>query len=226
MWYAAPMGEEIALFPLSNVVLFPRVRAPLHIFEPRYRQMVEHALASDRRIGMATVHPDHVAAIAGDPVLYEIGCAGTISQAQRLPDGRFHVVLDGTWRFRILEEERRPQERLYRVARVERLPEPYEPGQRGRVGELRSRILALVRRLLALSDRERAAEFTPDLFDAMDDEIFVNTLAQALALGPPEKQGLLEAHGVPDRCERLEGLLAFRLAEMGLPGARPTSRLH
>ena len=55
------MGEEIALFPLSNVVLFPRVRAPLHVFEPRYRQMVEHALASERRIGMATVLPEHVA---------------------------------------------------------------------------------------------------------------------------------------------------------------------
>jgi Lon protease-like protein len=220
------MGEEIALFPLSNVVLFPRVRAPLHIFEPRYRQMVEHALASDRRIGMATVHPDHVAQMSGDPVLYPIGCAGSISQAQRLPDGRFHLVLDGTWRFRILEEPPRPPQRLYRVARIERLPDPYDPSQRERVAELRARILGLVRRLLALSDRERSRDFTPDLFDGMDDETFVNTLAQALALAAPEKQGLLEAPGIPERCDRLEGLLAFRLAEMGLPGSRPTSRVH
>jgi Lon protease-like protein len=220
------MGDELALFPLSNVVLFPRVRAPLHIFEPRYRQMVEHALGSDRRIGMATVHPDHAAAIGGDPPLYPVGCAGNISQAQRLPDGRFHIVLDGTWRFRILDEAPRPAERLYRVARVERLPEPYDPRERGRVCELRGRILVLVRRLLALSDRERAQEFKPDLFDGTDDEAFVNTLAQALALAPPEKQGLLEAPGIPERCERLEGLLAFRLAELGLPGARPTSRVH
>ena len=220
------MGEEIALFPLSNVVLFPRVRAPLHIFEPRYRQMVEHALASDRLIGMATVHPDHVSEMGGDPPLYPIGCAGTVSQAQRLPDGRFHIVLEGSFRFRILEESPRPAERLYRVARVERLSEPYDPSQRDRVRELRSRILALVRRLLALSDRERAREFSSDLFDGMHDEIFVHTLAQALALAAPEKQGLLEAPSIPERCERLEGLLAFRLAEVGLPGARPTSRLH
>jgi len=220
------MGDELALFPLSNVVLFPRVRAPLHIFEPRYRQMVEHALASDRRIGMATVHPDHVASIGGDPPLYPVGCAGIISQAQRLPDGRFHIVLDGTWRFRILDESPRPAERLYRIARVERLPEPYDASQRGRVAGLRSRILELVRRLLALSDRARAQEFTPDLFAATDDEVFVNTLAQALALAAPEKQGLLEADGIPERCERLEGLLAFRLAELGVPGSRPTSRLH
>ena len=220
------MGEELALFPLSNVVLFPRVRAPLHVFEPRYRQMIEHALASDRRIGMATVHPDHVSEMAGDPPLYAVGCAGSISQEQRLPDGRFLLVLDGTWRFRILEEPQRPPERLYRVARVERLPEPYDPSRRDRVSELRAHILELVRRLLALADRERAREFGPALFDAMDDELFVNTLAQALALAPPEKQGLLEAHGIPDRCERREGLLAFRLAEVGLPGARSTSRVH
>jgi Lon protease-like protein len=220
------MGEEIALFPLSNVVLFPRVRAPLHIFEPRYRQMVEHALGSDRRIGMATVHPDHVSSIRGDPPLYPIGCAGNISQAQRLPDGRFHIVLDGIWRFRIVEEPSRPAERLYRVARIERLSDPNDPSQRDRVCELRSRILELVQRLLALSDREKAPDFSPDLFDGMGDEVFVNSLAQALALATPEKQGLLEAAGIPERCERLEGLLAFRLAEMGLPGARPTSRLH
>jgi len=220
------MSEEIALFPLSNVVLFPRVRAPLHIFEPRYRQMVEHALASDRLIGMATVQPDHVSEMGGDPPLYPIGCAGTVSQAQRLPDGRFHLVLDGSWRFRILEESPRPAERLYRVARVERLSEPYDPSQRDRVRELRSRILVLVRRLLALSDRERAREFSGDLFEEMHDEVFVHTLAQALALAAPEKQGLLEATSIPERCERLEGLLAFRLAEVGLPGARPTSRLH
>ncbi len=220
------MGEEIALFPLSNVVLFPRVRAPLHIFEPRYRQMVEHALGSDRRIGMATVHPDHVSQMGGDPPLYPIGCAGNVAQAQRLPDGRFHIVLDGTWRFRIAEEPPRPAERLYRVARIERLSDPNAPSQRDRVCELRSRILDFVRRLLTHSDRERAQEFTPGLFDGMDDEVFVNTLAQALALAAPEKQGLLEAPGIPERCERLEGLLAFRLAELGLPGTRSTSRLH
>src|SRR5262252_10843931 len=83
-WYRREMGEEIALFPLSSVVLFPRVRTPLHIFEPRYRQMAEHALAGDRSIGMVAVPPEHVGAMAGDPPVYPVGCAGVISQAQRL----------------------------------------------------------------------------------------------------------------------------------------------
>jgi hypothetical protein len=221
------MSEEIALFPLSTVVLFPRVRTPLHVFEPRYRQMTEHALAGDRHIGMVMVHPDHTGEIAGDPPLYSVGCAGIISQAQRLPDGRFFIVLDGVWRFRIAEELPRPSGRLYRTARSERLDETYDPGARGRVAELRVRILDLLGRLLALApDRGRVPRPGSDLFAGMDDEAFVNSLANALALPGPEKQGLLEAPGVPARFERLEGLLAFRLAEAGLPGARAPSRVH
>jgi Lon protease-like protein len=220
------MSEELALFPLSNVVLFPRVRSPLHIFEPRYRQMTEHALASDRLIGMVLVDVEHSAEMAGDPPVYPIGCAGTISAAQRLPDGRFHILLDGVWRFRIAEERARPPERLYRVAQVDRLPDAYSADQTGRVTELRESVEDRVRRLLALADRERAREFTPELFRGMDDETFVNTLSNALALPPLEKQGLLEAAGILARYERLEGLLSFRLAELGLPGSRPTSRLH
>jgi len=220
------MSEEIALFPLSNVVLFPRVRTPLHVFEPRYRQMTEHALAGDRHIGMVLVDAEHAAELAGDPPVYPVGCAGIISAAQRLPDGRFHVLLDGAWRFRIAEEAPRPPERLYRRARVERLPDAYAAGERPRVAELRARVQDGVRRLLALADRERAREFTPELFRGMDDETFVNTLSNALALAPAEKQGLLEAAGVLARYERLEGLLSFQLAEIRLPGTRPPSRLH
>jgi Lon protease-like protein len=220
------MSEEIPLFPLSNVVLFPRVRTPLHVFEPRYRQMTEHALAGDRHIGMVLVDAAHVAAMAGDPPVYPVGCAGIISAAQRLADGRFHIVLDGLWRFQIVAEPPRPPERLYRVARVERLAEAYAPDERKRVSELRARVQDRVQRLLALVDRERARAFEPELFRGTDDESFVNTLASALALAAAEKQGLLEAAGVLARYERLEGLLAFRLAEIGLPGARPTSRLH
>ena len=220
------MSEEIALFPLSRVILFPRVRIPLHIFEPRYRQMTEHALAGDRHIGMVTVLPEHEAGMTGDPPVYPVGCAGIISEAQRLPDGRFHIVLDGVWRFRIADEPPRPSERLYRVARVERLPDPYAAAERGQVAELRARVLDLVRRLVVRADRERARDFSPELFRDRDDEAVVNTLANALALAAPEKQGLLEVAGVLARFERLEGLLTFRLAELRLPGSRLTTRLH
>ena len=220
------MSEEIALFPLASVVLFPRVRTPLHVFEPRYRQMTEHALAGERSIGMVAVPPEHAGGMAGDPPVYPVGCAGVISQARRLPDGRFHIVLDGAFRFRILAEPPRPAGRLYRVASIERLEDAYDPADRAHVEGLRVRILALVRSLLELADRDRAREITPELFRSMDDEALVNTLANALALGTSEKQGLLETPSVPLRYERLEGLLAFRRAELGFPGARGSGRLH
>src|SRR5215510_4101658 len=151
------MSEEIALFPLSSVVLFPRVRTPLHIFEPRYRQMTEHALAGDRHIGMVMVRTEYDAEMAGDPPVYPIGCAGIISEAQRLPDGRFLIV----------EEPPRAPDLLYRVARVERLADPYAAPERARVGELRERVLELVRRLLLRAARDQAQSFTPDLFRDM-----------------------------------------------------------
>ena len=84
--------DEIAIFPLSNVVLFPRMQCPLHLFEPRYRQLAEHVLADDRRIGMVVVPPEHADEMHGDPPVYPIGCAGTIGQSQKLRDGRFNIV--------------------------------------------------------------------------------------------------------------------------------------
>ncbi len=111
--------DELAIFPLSNVVLFPGVQAPLHLFEPRYRQMAEHVLDGDRRIGMVVVPPEHAAEMRGDPPVYPIGCTGTVGQSQRLRDGRFNVVLIGTHRFRITSEAPQPADRLYRVAEVE-----------------------------------------------------------------------------------------------------------
>lgn len=75
-------GAELPIFPLSEVVLFPGLRVPLHIFEPRYRQMLEAALAGEPRIGMVAVLPAQVASMDGDPATFSIGCAGTIEACE------------------------------------------------------------------------------------------------------------------------------------------------
>jgi Lon protease-like protein len=217
---------EIAIFPLPTVVLFPGVQTPLHLFEPRYRQMAEQVLAGSRRIGMVAVPPEHAAEMAGDPPVYPVGCAGTISRAHKLPDGRYNIVLAGTHRFRIRREPPRPEGRLYRVAEVERLDDPFDPAQRGRVAELRAVIGDQVAELVRRSDPARADPVSTDLFEGLDDAVFVNALANALPLGPTEKQGLLEADGVPERFERLEGLLSFRLAEPRGGRASGSGTLH
>jgi Lon protease-like protein len=233
--------EEIPLFPLASVVLFPRARVPLHVFEPRYRQMTAHALAGARRIGMVAVRPDRVSpldhqagVLAGDPPVFAIGCAGVVEEAVRRDDGRYDIVLRGTERFRIVEEVPREGERLYRVARVEPLEDPFDEAREGvPLQGLRADAIDLLSQLLRLAapanDPDgplRARPLDPRRFSGIDDVSFVNVLCQLLDLAAPEKQGLLETTGILARCEALVALLQFRVAEQG-GGIRAASRtLH
>jgi Lon protease-like protein len=219
--------EEVALFPLPNVVLFPRIHCPLHVFEPRYRQMTTDALAGSRRIAMATVHPDHVHEMAGDPPLFSVGCVGTIEQAQRRDDGRFDIVLLGTRRFRIEREIPRSGERLYRIARVRLLDERFDEAREAiALQGLRADAIDLLARLLRAVAPDAAHQLDPRRFSGIDDTTFVSALCQMLDLPAAEKQGLLEADGPTARCEQLVALLEFRLAELGGGLATRTDRVH
>ncbi|MDH3519454.1 MAG: LON peptidase substrate-binding domain-containing protein [Myxococcales bacterium] len=209
-----PADTQLPLFALSNVVLFPRVKTPLHLFEPRYRQLARDALGGARRIGMVTVDPQHLDDISGDPPLCPIGCSGMVIEHQQLPDGRYNIVLLGEHRFRILEEVPRPEQRLYRVARVEILEDPYPIGDRERVARLRSNIVENVGVLVRRTQPDAPQALDPELFAGVDDETLVNTLANALALPPEEKQRLLEASSVPERFGLLAGALSFWRAEL------------
>jgi hypothetical protein len=217
---------DLPLFPLSNVVLFPRIQCPLHVFEPRYRQLAEHALARDRRIGMVAVRSEHVHAMAGDPPIFPVGCAGVITEEQRLPDGRYNIVLLGTFRFRILHEPERPAEQLYRVARVERLEDAFPPQDTSRVDELRARVIALAGDVARRIAPQQSASISAERFAGIDAAALVNALANAFPFSAPEKQGLLEADSIPERYERLESVLRFQLAEANTPAAPGPSRLH
>ena len=90
---------RIPLFPLAGAILFPRTQLPLHIFEPRYRDMIRDALAGSGRIGM--IQPSG----SGDPApLFQSGCLGEIVGAEELDDGRYNIVLQGSSRFRLIAE--------------------------------------------------------------------------------------------------------------------------
>src|SRR5262245_37950586 len=221
------MGESelLPIFPLSNVVLFPRVKTPLHLFEPRYRQLARDVLQGDRRIGMVVVRPEHVAEMPGDPPIYPIGCAGVITESQRLPDGRYNIVLLGEHRVRIEAEESRSESRLYRVARVVRLEDSYPEAERTRVARLRAAIIADVGVLVRRSQPERSHKFDPELFAGVDDETFVNAVSNAFAFSAEEKQALLEADGVPERYVRLASALSFQRLELESLGGGPR-QLH
>jgi Lon protease-like protein len=196
------LPPTIPIFPLPNAVLFPNVFLPLHIFEPRYREMVGEALEGDRIIGMTLLRPGWEPEYEGRPPVYPIGCAGLITHAERLPDGRFNIVLRGLEKFRIIDED---DTRPYRVARVDSLLEQLREEDREEMRLARRRLEAL----LVPQPEGRGAD--PKVPPTMPDEDLVNALAQYLELEPVEKQALLEREGLLDRCHSLIELLEMKV---------------
>lgn len=217
-------ARTLPIFPLPNVVLFPGGGVPLHVFEPRYRQMMQAALEGDRTLGMVSVAPEHHAGMAGDPPVYRVGCAGEIAEHELLADGRYNLLLRSGWRFEILEELPREEGRLYRVARVRPLPDRPERADAERMQELRGQVMEALEALVRHSAGE-GTSIDAERLSRLDDERFTNTLCQALGLDTPEKQGLLELDTLSARTERLEGLLQFHLAA-GAAGGAASSRVH
>jgi Lon protease-like protein len=195
------LPPTIPIFPLPNVVLFPNVFLPLHIFETRYRQMVDEALSGDRIIGMVLLRPGWQGNYEGRPAVYPIGCAGVITHAERLADGRFNIVLRGMEKFRIHDEE---TGRAYRLAHVEPVPEPLTESLRGELRTYRRRLEAL---LVPQPEGQQERKMPP----SMPDEDLVNALAQYLEFEPVEKQALLEREGLLDRSRSLIELLEMKV---------------
>jgi hypothetical protein len=206
------LPPTIPIFPLPNVVLFPNVFLPLHIFEPRYRQMVSDALAGERMIGMVLLQPggdDY----EGTPPVYGVGCAGLITHVERLDDGRFNIVLRGLERFRIVGEEEPSATVLYRRAHVAPLSETNPRGRAELLKDARQRLEAMLAPLFSGTLAVRG------LPQQMPDDELINALAQYLELEPIEKQALLERDGALERCQSLVELLEMKaLMEKGLGG--------
>jgi Lon protease-like protein len=195
------MSDLLPLFPLPNVVLFPNVFLPLHIFEPRYREMMADALASDRMIGMVLLRPGWDRDYEGRPPIYSIGCSGLLTHNERLPDGRYNLVLRGVERFRIVEEDHALS---YRRAVVEPLrDEPLDAADRATILRQRSKLESMVGPSQSSGDLRMPA--------SMSDEDLVNALAQYLDLEPLEKQALLEKPCLRTRAESLVELLEMKI---------------
>ena len=104
------------LFPLPNLVLFPHIMQPLHIFEPRYRELLDDALADDGLIALAVLRPGWQADYEGRPPIHSHACLGRVTTHHRLEDGTYNLLVAGMRRVRIVREL--PPTRAYRVAEV------------------------------------------------------------------------------------------------------------
>jgi Lon protease-like protein len=194
----------LPIFPLPNVVLFPNVFLPLHIFEPRYRQMVSDVLAGDRLIGMVLLQPGYEKDYERSPAVYDVGCAGLITHIERLNDGRFNLVLRGLERFRIVGEQQPTGDVLYRRALIAPLAEDDVQSPAPALKSERQRLEVMLAPLLGGTLAERGLPAT------MPDEDLINALSQYLELEPIEKQALLERDGPLARCRSLVELLEMK----------------
>ncbi len=177
---------------------------PLHIFEPRYKQMVTRALEGDRIIGMTLLKPGHEEAYEGRPPVFDIGCAGLITHVERQNDGRFNLILRGLEKFRIDVEEPATDGVLYRIAHVTPFEEMVSDAERAALRDERRRLEAMLEPSL---ERDGGGRLPRDM---ADDEL-VNALSQYLELEPVEKQALLERPGALARCRTLIELIEMKL---------------
>jgi Lon protease-like protein len=203
---------RIPLFPLAGAILLPRAQLPLHIFEPRYRDMVRDALAGQGRIGMIQplVSPGDGTPEPVEPVpLFHSGCIGEIVGAEELDDGRFNIVLHGSSRFRLIAE--RDLGTAYRQADVDLAafddsePPPLGLAQRAEV-EREARRFGDALGLAV--DWEAVGQ--------LDDEMLVNAIAQVAPFDVGAKQALLEEPTLAGRADLVVQLMQFqRLAPGG-----------
>jgi Lon protease-like protein len=193
----------VPLFPLPNAVLFPGVPLPLHIFEPRYREMVRDSERSEQKlIGMVLLRGEWRQQYYASPEIYPIGCAGRMVNVEPLPDGRYNILLHGVREFTVVRER---SGHSYREADVvwRKAPESGVPS------EMRTRIHALMHRFL----EEREPKLVNRLLNdsSLSDELLINFLCYALDFSPMEKQALLESGGLAERGARLCDVVQFAL---------------
>ena len=199
------------LFPLPNLVLFPYVVQPLHVFEPRYRQLMEDAVKDDRLIGMALLRPGWETEYHKKPPVYPVICLGRIHKEERLTDGRWNLLLHGLARARVVEEI--AHDKPYRGARVELIaevpaPPTAEEGLRRQLGEHMARWFA--------QQSAALAQLRQLLVSTMPLGTLCDVLSFALPTAVDFKQGLVEEGDVEARVRRLLAHL-----EQGAPPPRP-----
>lgn len=186
---------RLSIFPLTGAILFPGLQLPLHIFEPRYRELVGTALARDRRIAM--IQPQ--AGNEGAP-LFSIGCVGRIDDVEALEDGRYNIVLEGEARFRLLREI--DVSTPFRQVEGELIVDPeYETLSAVERASFEREARNFAGRQGYSVDWESVAQ--------LDDASLINGVSQIAPFDAAAKQALLEAPDLAARCELLVQLMQF-----------------
>ena len=204
-------ARVIPVFPLPNVVLFPKIHLPLHIFEPRYRQMVKDAIANHKQIGMALLRGNWEKSYHANPSIYSVGCVGEIVSVTPFPDGRYNIVLYGFREYDLMEDifDLTP----YRQAKV-LFRDELRGSEQTLPNALKKEILELVQQTLG-EDQSELLNILKDF--SLDGETWLNLCCFSLDASSLEKQSLLEAKSLEERVACLLNVLYFKVVERGTP---------
>jgi Lon protease-like protein len=189
-------NQRISIFPLTGAIIFPSMQLPLHIFEPRYRDLVSDSLARDRKIGM--IQPKGQ---GSQPALFNVGCLARIHDVEALDDGRYNIILEGVQRFSVINEL--DVTTSFRQVEAELWNE-----------DEMDETLSLAERASMEIESRRFAESQGYSVDwaavsQLDDYSLVNAIAQIAPFDFAAKQALLEARGLSDRAETIVQLMQF-----------------
>ena len=203
-WSARKLPVSLPLFPLTGALLLPRGLLPLNIFEPRYLNMVDDALAGDRLIGM--IQPSDPEPTGFNPPLYRTGCAGRITSFAEEGE-RYLITLTGVSRFDVTEEV--ATTRLYRRAVPHWAPYANDLAPDGTGAVDRARLITGLKQYFQL----RGLQIDWKALEATTDDRLVTTMAMVCPFGPVEKQNLLQAADLAERARLLTGLVEMALLE-------------
>lgn len=213
-------GMTIPVFPLPTTVFYPGTPLPLHIFEPRYRQMTADALEGMRMIGMVLLKPNWGDDYFGRPPVYSVGCVGTIEKEIKHPDGKYNFTLAGLRRFNIICEE---EGKLYRQAKIELLEEKNEQDiVEDQPNECREKLIKSFRDFIGYIPEKNALKKEPDWNLGNKLSEFVDRFAYQLDFSLEQKQSFLEEQDVLKRAEFLHAFLKMKIDLIHLSRSRGT----
>ena len=215
---ASTFSGTARLFPLPNLVLYPHVMQPLHIFEDRYREMLEDALATDSLIAMAVLEPGWEPDYDSRPPVNPWACLGKVVAHNRLPDGRYNLLLLGVGRIRIVKEL--PPLRSFRQAKVELVEDCCEFSSACAQHKLQEKLLTAFRDHLPCSC-QMPEQLEEILSQQLPLGLLTDLAAYALPLEAPVKQRLLAEPRVVARAETLLAELHKQRVGSGSANALP-----
>ena len=194
------LPNKIAIFPLSNFIIFPRTNVPLNIFEPRYIQMLDDAMKGNRLIGI--VQPKKTGDLK-KPNLYDVGCAGKITSFNETEDRRYLIVLSGICRFKIISEE--INDKLYRVCKIDFTE--YLEDLNKNVDDIKFTDLKFIFEELKSFYKKQGYLINLEEIKKNNLNQAINALSMASPFSLEEKQILLETKDLKIRKEKLEKIL-------------------